>query len=281
MELSNHANEAQAALWNGHAGRAWVEAQDLLDHMFRPFENLLVEAVAANRPGRVLDVGCGTGSTTLAIANRLGAQAHCVGADISEPMIDLARARAVRAGSSTTFVRADAQVHAFDPPSFDTMVSRFGVMFFDDPVRAFANLRRAARDGAALKLQVWRSGQENPFMTTAERAAMPLLPQLPTRPANGPGQFAFADRDHVTGILKQGGWGQIDIQPIDVVCTFPECELVRYFSWLGPVGQFLQQADEPTRDQIIEVVRAAFDPYVQSGEVRYTAACWSISAVAC
>jgi len=281
MDLSNPATEGQAALWNGHAGRAWVEAQDLLDHMFRPFENLLVEAVAATSQGRVLDVGCGTGSTTLAIANRLGAQAQCVGADISEPMIALARARAERAGSATAFVRADAQVHAFDPASFDTVASRFGVMFFDDPVRAFANLRRAARDGAALQLQVWRSAQENPFMTTAERAAKPLLPDLPARPANGPGQFAFADRDHVTRILKQSGWGQIQFHPIDVLCTFPERDLIRYFSWLGPVGQFLQQTDAPTRDRIIEVVRAAFDPFVQDKEVSYTAACWSISAVAC
>ena len=143
---------------------------------------------------RVLDVGCGTGSTTLAVARLLGAKGRCTGIDISEPMIAAARARAEREGTPASFIRADAQTHAFEPASFDMIISRFGVMFFDDSVRAFANLRRAARDDAELRFIAWRSAAENPFMTTAERAAAPLLPNLPARRPDAPGQFAFADR---------------------------------------------------------------------------------------
>ncbi|MCY1020072.1 class I SAM-dependent methyltransferase [Pyxidicoccus sp. MSG2] len=278
MDVTNPPDDEQTRLWNGLAGRAWVEEQELLDPLFQPFEDLLVEAVSAESGGRVLDVGCGTGSTTLAVSRRLGAKGRCVGIDISEPMLAAARARAEREGTPASFIRANAQVHAFEPASFDLLISRFGVMFFDDPVRAFANLRRAARHGAELRFIAWRSPAENPFMTTAERAAAPLLPNLPARRPGAPGQFAFADPGRVSSILEESGWAEVDIQPIDVACTLPEKELVRYLTRLGPVGLLLQAADERTRTQVIETVRAAFEPYVHGAEVRFTAACWRVSA---
>lgn len=279
MTHANEANHEQSTAWNGASGRAWVEIQGLLDHMFMPFEKLLQEEVAAAGPvERPLDVGCGTGSTTLALARLLGAQAHCLGVDISAPMIALARQRAATTGLSTDFVCADAQTQAFEPASFDMLVSRFGVMFFEDPVQAFANMRLAAKPGAALSVIAWRSAADNAFMTTAERAAAPLLPNLPVRQPGTPGQFAFADETRVASVLAQSGWAGIDIQPIDVICTLPERDLVRYLSWLGPVGALLQQADEATRHKVIAAVRPAFEPFVQGDEVRYTAACWMIRA---
>lgn len=267
----------QAALWNGRAGRAWVEGQAMLDRMFRPFETLLADAAAARPAQAVLDVGCGTGATTHAIARRLGPAAHCTGVDISEPMIAAARQRAGQ-GERTDFLCGDAQTQPFAPACFDLLVSRFGVMFFDDPVAAFANLRRAARPGAELRLIAWRSADQNPFMTTAERAAAPLLPTLPPRQPGAPGQFAFADREHVGAILRESGWGGIAIEPIDVGCRLPEAELVRYFTGLGPLGLVLEDADAATRTRLVETVRKAFDPFVRGDEVRYDAACWWITA---
>ena len=278
MSTPQPIDDEQTKLWNGPAGRAWVETQDLLDRTLQPFEDLLVEALPLRSALRVLDVGCGTGSTTLAFARRLGAASRCVGIDISEPMIAAARTAAAWDGSSASFVCADAQTHAFDPASFDTIVSRFGVMFFNDAVRAFANLRRAATDGAELRFFAWRGADENPFMTTAERTAAPLLPSLPPRRPDAPGQFAFADRQRVHAMLEESGWADIEIQPIDVPCSFPASELVRYFSRLGPVGMVLQDADEATRTQIIDAVRPAFAPYVHGADVRFTAACWLVTA---
>jgi SAM-dependent methyltransferase len=278
MNASRQTDDEQTTLWNGPAGRAWVEAQELLDHMFKPFEDLLVDAVSAGSGRRVLDVGCGTGSTTLAVARQLGTKGHCTGIDISEPMITAARARAEREGTPASFILANAQNHAFEPASFDMLISRFGVMFFDDSVRAFANLRRAAKDDAELRFVAWRSPSENPFMTTAERAAAPLLPALPARRPDAPGQFAFADLRRVHRILEESGWAGIDIQPLDVACTLPEKELVRYLTRLGPLGRILHEADDRTRTQVIETVRAAFEPYVHGAEVRFTAACWMIGA---
>ncbi|KRC78993.1 class I SAM-dependent methyltransferase [Sphingomonas sp. Root241] len=271
------APEDQAVLWNGSAGHAWVDEQDLLDRLFAPFERLLVEGASAQAAREVLDIGCGTGSTTVAIARALGETARCTGIDISAPMIEAARARAGWEGASADFILADAGTYRFEPDRFDRIMSRFGVMFFADPIGAFANLRRSARRGAALDLIVWRSAEDNPFMTAAERAAAPLLPCLPARKPGEPGQFGFADPERVRSILEQGGWSGIEIRPLDIPCAMPETELERYFTRLGPLGRVIGQVEPPVRDHLIEAVRAAFDGYVYQGEVRFTAACWRIA----
>jgi SAM-dependent methyltransferase len=273
-------NEEQAKVWNGPAGLAWVEAQQSLDRMFEPFEALLVAEVAATKARRVLDVGCGTGSTTLAAARKMGAGGHCTGVDLSESMVALARHRAAREQLHAGFMVGDAQTQAFEPAHFDLVISRFGVMFFDNPIQAFANLRRATRAGGQMRCIAFRSAAENPFMTTAERAAAPLLPDLPARLPDGPGQFAFADSQRVRRILEVSGWDGVQIQPIDVACAMAEAQLAQYLARLGPVGLLLQRAGEQTRARVLAVVRAAFDSFVIDGEVRFTAACWMIAATA-
>ena len=250
MDVMQEIGDEQTRLWNGAAGRAWVDEQPLLDRILKPFETLLLDAVSARSLRHVLDVGCGTGSTTLAVARLLGVNGRVTGIDVSEPMIAAARARAEREGAPATFICANAQTFAFEPAIFDMIVSRFGVMFFDDPVHAFANLRRASTNDAEVRLIAWRSAAENPFMTTAERAAAPLLPNLPARRPNMPGQFAFANRDRVRSILEESGWTENDVEPIDIACALPETELVRYVTRLGPVGLALQEADEPTRARV-------------------------------
>ena len=278
MAAAYRGDDEQMRLWNGPAGRAWLGTQDVIEQMFKPFEEMLVEAVVSRSGAHVLDVGCGVGGTTLAVARRLRKDGSCIGIDISEPMIVAARAAAESEGVRASFVCANAETYAFQPDSFDTIISRFGVMFFEKPVHAFSNLRHAAKDEAELRFIAWRGPAENPFMTTAERAAAPLLPNLPARRPGAPGQFAFADRYRVNAILQESGWAEIDIQPIDVTCTLPEKELVRYLSQLGPVGLILQETDGKIRDQVITTVRAAFSPFVHGPEVRFTAACWMVSA---
>lgn len=278
MNADAQTSPTTAGLWNGPAGHAWVESQALLDRLFLPFQELLIAEIAIGSASRVLDIGCGTGAVSLAASRRVGAQGRCLGIDISEPMIAMARVRAEQEASSARYVVADAQTYDFEPGGFDLLLSRFGVMFFDDPVAAHANLRRAAGPGAELRCIAWRGAAENPFMTVAERAAAPLLPELPARRADGPGQFAFADAERVRNILQDSGWTGIDIAPIDVDCALPERELVPYLSRLGPVGLSLRGADEPTRTRVIETVRNAFEPYVYGGTVRFTAACWMLRA---
>lgn len=278
MSRKNQIAEEQAALWNGHSGQVWTEAQELMDGMLKPFEDHLLAAVSAAPPRRLLDIGAGTGSTTLAAARRFGPQCESLGLDISGPMLALARSRAEREGSRATFIQGDAQRYPFEAAAFDCLISRFGVMFFDDPVAAFTNLHRAASPGAELRFVAWRSCAENPFMTTAERAAAPLLPDMPARNPNLPGQFAFADEQRVRRILQESGWAAIEIQPLDATCTLSEQSLLRYVTRLGPLGAKLREVDDRARAKVVDTVRGAFEPYVYGAEVRFNAACWSVSA---
>jgi SAM-dependent methyltransferase len=270
-------NQAQAELWNGGAGRNWVVQNALLDRLFAPFEQVLVDAVDQRDAREVLDVGCGAGATTFAVARSLGGQGRCTGADLSEPLIDLARRRAAELEvDNTDFIVADAQLHDFQPARFDAVISRFGVMFFDDPAAAFANLRRAARPDAGLTCIAWRGREANPFMTAAERAAAPLLPETPPRAPHAPGQFGFADRDRVTGILSAAGWRDVDLQPLDVACAMTAEDLDIYMAHIGPVSLALPGLAPDHRRAVIDAVQRGFEPYLADGVARFTAACWLV-----
>ena len=276
MHVTETANEAQAAHWNARAGRTWAELGDMLDRLFAPFVPLLVKEI--RECAAVLDVGCGGGAVTLAARQSRPAR-RCLGADISAPLIGAAKARAAQAGlSDVEFVQADAQTYPFAPANFDAIVSRFGVMFFADPVAAFHNLRRAARPRAKLACVAWRSAEENPFMTTAERAAAPLLPEWPRRSADGPGQFGFADDARVRRILEDSGWQEIAIRPLDVTCTMKRQDLQTYAQHMGPLGDLLPSLDAAPRAEVLGRVDAAFQPFVEGDAVRFTAACWMVTA---
>jgi ubiquinone/menaquinone biosynthesis C-methylase UbiE len=279
MSETRQPNRDEAVRWNESSGPVWVEMQEVLDRMLAPFEARLVQEAFPREGGRVLDIGCGAGATTLAMARRLGPQGLCLGVDISAPLVAAAKVRAAAvAPVSAAFVQADAQTYAFEPESFDAVISRFGVMFFDDSEAAFANIRRAARHRAKLAFVAWRSPAENPFMTTAARAAAPFLPNLPAPNPDAPSQFAFADGNKVRRILDASGWTDIDVAPIDVASSVAAKDLLAYVTKLGPVGLALRDVNEPTRTHTVEAVRAAFDPYIQDGAARFTAACWLVCA---
>ncbi|WP_305825192.1 class I SAM-dependent methyltransferase [Massilia brevitalea] len=276
----NTETSGQGALWKGGAGNAWVDEQAVIDQMFGPIETLLVETAASSKVERALDVGCGTGGTTLALARRLGTGARCTGIDISEPMIASARRRAALEGLPVDFVCADAQHHHFEPASVDVVLSRFGVMFFDDPVAAFANLRQATRPGGRLCFVAWRAAEDNPFMTAAEHAARPLLPGLPQRQPDEAGQFGFAREARVRDILEHAGWEGTKVERLDVQCRFPESELTGYLSRMGPVGRAIAGLDAAMQQRVIETMRPAFNAFVTGDTVSFRAACWVASAQA-
>ncbi len=288
--MAQHAKHNTAAQWQSTGGNAWVALQGLLDDMFRPIEHQLEAAVAAHPGARVLDVGCGSGATTVAAAraavvdtpsqNAAGADAGpvAVGVDVSQAMIDAARERAAEQGIPAEFLVADAQTHAFSPRSFDVVISRFGVMFFNDPVAAFANLRGAAAPGGRLEAVTWRGPDENPFMTAAERATASLLPELPERRSSEPGQFGLAEPDHVRAVLTAAGWQSPTLEPLDFTCEMTTEQLAAYASQLGPVGSHLQTAPPETRAAVLPVALDAFAPYTDGDTVRFTAACWTVRA---
>lgn len=280
MDTADRERQSQSACWNGVVGRNWVEVQPELDRLLQPLEDLLLEHALLGQDHCVLDVGCGAGSTTLALTRRLGSDGIGLGVDVSRPLIERAKARALQERLAAAFLCADAESHAFEPARFDLIVSRLGIMFFEDSVRAFANLRRACKVGAGLQALAWRSPEENLFLTAAERAAAPFLPDLPERRAGQPGPFAFADGERVAAILRKSGWHAVAVRPVDLPLRLPERDLDALQQHLGPVGQVREGLEEPLRSQVLERVRAAFDPFVDGEDLRVEAACWMITAQA-
>jgi SAM-dependent methyltransferase len=269
------ANEAMRRYWDEFAGPRWVgrqEAQEMRN--VEMLEQLL--AAAAPKPGeRVLDIGCGTGVTTVPYAQAVGPSGHVTGADISRPMLDAARRRVDEAGlSNVELILADAQVHAFTPESYDLLTSRLGVMFFADPVAAFRNLIRALRQGGRLVMAVWATIDENihwkiPF-EIAVRHIGPPAPQ----PPHAPGPHVFGDRDYLRGILDAAGFGAIAIETRRFqVRGDTAAAMAEHAAQSGLVQRLLdeKQADETTREAIIRDIEAAFASHVTSEGVRLPA----------
>ena len=208
------ANAEQRAYWNRDEARHWVDQQRRYDEMLEPFGAAMLEAAAVTTAEHVLDVGCGNGATTRLVA-RSAAQGTALGIDLSEAMVERARETARAEGvENVTFEVDDAQTRAFEPV-FDCAISRFGVMFFDDPVAAFTNIRGALRQGGRIALVVWQELAKNDWMSVPISAALAHVPP-PTRGESGaPGPFAFADRDRLQQILEDAGFSDCSIEPFE------------------------------------------------------------------
>lgn len=264
----------QEALWNGARGQAWAEGEALMDQMLAPLLERLIDRIDGAES--VLDVGCGNGALTIELAQRFGST-RLTGIDLSAPMLTNARRRASGL-DEVEFLQGDAQTFDFGTRRFDRIVSRFGCMFFADPVSAFANLAGVATAGAELVTVVWRGPEENPFMTAGSEAASFFVEAPPSRAATDPGPFSFADPDHLEGVLRDSGWTNVRQQNLDETCSFPACDLDHFVERIAPLGVELDSLDAETRSQVVNAARAAYRSFVTGEELRFGAACRIVEA---
>jgi SAM-dependent methyltransferase len=280
------ANTDQAERWNsGEDVAHWVTNQARYDRMNEPFAALIL-AAAALRPGRhVLDVGCGCGGTTLAAA-RLIAPGQAVGIDLSGPMLARARAGAEAADiGNAVFQQGDAQVHPFEPARFDAVISRFGMMFFADPVAAFANIRSATRPAGRLVFACWQPLAANEWLLVPGAAlAEHVPPPAGFGSGDGPGMFAFSDPDRLRQILAAAGWQDIQItseRTSILVGGGGSVDDAVEFVRTGSMSRtMLAGADAGTVGRAVASVRAALAPYAGADGVRMGAAVWLVQATA-
>lgn len=264
--------------WKTVGADAWVNLQPLMDRLYAPISAAVLDGVSVPPSGRVLDVGCGAGATTLAMAQRLEPEGLCLGVDVSGPLLDLARRRADEAALvNARFRQGDAQTADFDAP-FDALISRFGVMFFPDPVAAFENLRGAMKPEAPLSFACWRGPADNPLAALPAEAARPLVSDLPTMPAEGPGRFAFADRDHVADVLTRAGWRDVEIESLDVDTPLSTDEMIEMNLKLGILGSVLPKLPDALRDRVIAALAERVEGLAVDGAVPLTAGCWTVAA---
>jgi SAM-dependent methyltransferase len=278
-------NAGQADYWNAEAGRTWVELQALLDMELQPLGDQARRALAPAAGEQVLDIGCGAGETSLELARAVGSGGRVLGVDLSEPLLGLARLRAADAGpeagvAPVDFVQADAQTAAFAQGAFDAAYSRFGVMFFADPVAAFANIRAALRPGGRLAFVCWRPFADNPVMHEPLEAALPVIPPLEPGDPDAPGPFAFADPERVRGILGTAGFAQVRIAPFDVeVGGWTDDQALLLVQRVGPLGSILRQSPDLRAPVVEAVSRALARRRGADGRIRLGAAVWIVSAI--
>jgi SAM-dependent methyltransferase len=264
----------QASFWNGPGGQGWLAAYGRIERSLVDI-NRDVLALAAVQPGeRVLDVGCGTGDTTAALAKTAGS---VLGVDISEPLVAAAKAKDI---ANAAFVVADAATQAFEPGSFDLVFSRFGVMFFADPVAAFANLHRALKPSGRLAFVCWRTPQENPWGLVPLQAARPFLPPMPRPGPEDPGQYSFGDRARVERILKEAGFVASRLEPLDrpIWMGSDVAEVVANADRFGPMARAFAETPPEQAAKAKAAIAAAVAPHAGPDGVRMPGACWLVSA---
>ncbi len=269
-------NQEQIDYWNGEAGTTWVEAQERLDGLLAPISERLLERAAVTKEDRVIDIGCGCGHTSIELASQ-GTEVW--GIDISSPMLAHARKRAGNA-QRLTFSQLDAASADF-APEHTLLFSRFGVMFFADPVAAFSNLHGALADDGRLCFACWQTPRENPWMAVAGRAVQPFLPVPEVEPdPRAPGPFAFADQDYVRDILTQAGFSSIEVQSIRPTLHVADTldEAIEFQGRVGPVARALAELEGEQRQAALDAAREALSGHMTEAGLQLAAACWIVTA---
>jgi ubiquinone/menaquinone biosynthesis C-methylase UbiE len=285
-------NAREIAYWNGPGGQRWLQRQAVHDALLAPVGRILLER-AAPRPGEfVLDIGCGCGSLTIELAHRVGGSGagrsgsigHVLGVDVSEPMLQRARqlgAAQLPGAHSVEFVLADATAHPFEPARAGLLFSRFGVMFFAEPARAFANIRRGLRPGARMVFACWRQPRENPWAMAPLQQAYRHVPRLPEVGPEDPGPFSFANESRVRSILDSAGFTQVHLEPIDLELDLANGQgleaAVDNAVNIGPASRALDGQPEPLRAAAAESIRAELARHLRGATVPLAAAIWLVT----
>lgn len=256
--------DEQREFWDRRAD-AWERRADSLNSFSDAYGIPAMDALRVERGERVLEVGCGPGTTAIELATRVAPDGEVVGVDISPAMVAAATRRAAGAGvTNVRFVAANAQTGTLGG-GFDAVYSRFGVMFFADPVAAFANIGRSLHAGGRLACAVWGPLADNPWMFVPTLAAGPVLKaELSIPGPNEPGPFSLADRERVTAVLRQAGFVGIAVDPVAgsrLITTATADDDVRTLLEVGPLGETYDSADNRARQAAVDAVIAAIEPF--------------------
>jgi ubiquinone/menaquinone biosynthesis C-methylase UbiE len=277
----HHGNADQIAYWNGPGGQRWASRQQTQDILLAPIADLVIDRARIKAGESVIDVGCGSGAVSIAVAGMVGRGGHVLGIDVSSPMLERAR-QIVPQGLPVEFVLADATVHPFKPASFDLLISRFGVMFFAEPVRSFANLRKGLKESGRLTFACWREPRENPFFMAPLQAVYKHAPKLPQLGPEDPGPFSFASEQRVRRILNEAGFSEIKMEPcnlaLDLAVGRGIDAAIQSALEIGPAARALAEQPEEIVAAATKSIREALSPFAKGQAVPLGASIWIVTA---
>jgi len=269
------ANKAQSDYWTSPAGLKWIEHEHALDTAMAGMLDMMLDAAGINSTDHIIDIGCGTGASTIEAARRVP-DGRVLGLDISEPLLNRATSRAELEGAgNASFVLADAQTHDFSDQNFDLLVSRLGMSFFSDTVAAFQNLAHALNDRGRMVFVCWASVTQNPWFSIPKQAAEAKLGPQPKGDPNAPGPTAFQDCNRVADLMARAGISDIEARSVDIVLTPPGgvAGAARAASKVGPAARIMKtySGTEADEAEIEDAVRIAFEEFDDAGEVQVPA----------
>ena len=277
--METEANVEMAAAWDGDEGTHWAENSDRFDASVARHDRHLQAAAGISARDHVLDVGCGCGASTR-LAAQMAVEGGALGVDLSARMLERARQRARDQGlTNVGFEQADAQVHPFESGAFDVVISRFGVMFFADPVAAFTNIGQALRPGGRLALLAWRRLADNEWLSVI-RGALAAGRALPEPPAGAPGPFGLAAPDDVRRILGSAGFEDIALDVVDEPARLgaDADDAFGFLRGLGITRGLLDGLDEATVAAALDNLRAEMVAHDTGHGVLLDSSAWLITA---
>ena len=275
-------NPRGAAFWNSTMGHAWVSQQAVISDVFTSVTSVSLVAAAAKQGEHVIDIGCGPGDTLLAFARAVGPSGDALGVDVSVPMLEFARHRAAEAGlANVTCALADATTYAFEPRRANLVYSRFGMMFFDDPIKAFTNIRSAMKMGGRLVFVCFRTMPESPWFRVPIEAARPHVPPQPPVDPLAPGMFSLAREDRLRGVLTEAGFREIALNATDVpIHGKNTTQSMAFITQVGPLPALLENASDEQRKRATEAARNALAAQIGADGRGLHVGLWLVSASA-
>jgi SAM-dependent methyltransferase len=273
------ANVEMATAWDGDEGEQWTEYADQYDAVAEPHLRRLMDAARIAAGDRVLDIGCGTGESTRRAA-RETASGSALGVDLSGRMLTRAEERGRAEGlTNVAFLQADVQVHRFDERTFDVVISRFGAMFFNEPVAAFRNIAKAMRPGGGLALLTWQELAKNEWLTSF-RGALAAGRTLPVPPAGTPGPFGLAEPEGVRHILAEAGFHDVDLVALDEAVRFGSDtdDAWPFVASMGIVRGLTEGLDADARTKALERLRRVLVAHESAAGVVFASAAWLVTA---
>jgi SAM-dependent methyltransferase len=281
--MNSPTNADMIEYWNGDTGQKWVRFQEMMDVSLLPIGQHLMEVTKPAAGERVIDVGCGCGDTSIELARRVAPGGSVMGVDVSAPMLARARDRGA-SQPGVTFEQGDAQVCEFAKEAHDLVYSRFGVMFFSDSVAAFRNLRSALKPNGRVAFVSWLPARDNAWVKIPVEILKAHVELPAPTPPGEPGEFAFADPEHVQHILSAAGFTDIEIDrkdmPIAVASGGGLEDAVEFYLGMGPTGRAMAAAgaDDDLKSRIAGDLRDELGKFVTDAGVVLGAAVWMVTA---
>ncbi len=275
-------NQDQKEFWNGAGGSSWVSGQEEMDRFLSPFTEQLMKHAVPAAGEQVLDIGCGTGDTSLRAATAVGTSGHVHGVDISQPMLDLAKTRAASTGAAqVTFAVVDAQSEQLGDAA-DLVISRFGVMFFEEPVTAFKNIHAHTKPGGRMVFICWQPVRENEWVHIGLGIAKKHVEFPPPPDPHAPGPFAFADIDRTLGILGDAGWKDASAEPFSTRLNQGSSARDGAESLMlrGPISRVMMDRTDAEKEAVLSDLADAMESKMVDGKVMLGAGVWIVSATA-